>query len=49
MQRIFLFGITTTALLTLITPALARMHTSLLVAVRVISGLSEGYDLPSAT
>ena len=52
LQRIFLFGITTTALLTLVTPALARMHTSLLVAVRVISGLSEGMTylvLTSAT
>ena len=46
-KRIFLFGITTTAVLTLLTPALAKTHTSLLIAVRVISGLCEGVSYPS--
>ena len=46
-KRIFLFGITTTAVLTLLTPALAKTHTSLLIGVRVISGLSEGVSYPS--
>ena len=46
-KRIFLFGITTTAVLTLLTPVLAKTHTSLLIGVRVISGLSEGVSYPS--
>ena len=46
-KRIFLFGISTTAILTLLTPMLAKTHTSLLIAVRVLSGLSEGVSYPS--
>lgn len=46
-KRIFLFGITTTAILTVLTPLLTKMHTSLLIAVRILSGLSEGVSYPS--
>ena len=46
-KRIFLFGIMTTAVLTLLTPVLAKTHTSLLIGVRVISGLCEGVSYPS--
>ena len=46
-KRIFLFGISITAVLTLVTPLLAKSHTWLLVTARVLSGLSEGVSYPS--
>ena len=42
-----MFGITITAILTLLTPMLAKTHTSMLIAARVLSGLSEGVSYPS--
>ncbi|XP_023344721.1 vesicular glutamate transporter 1 [Eurytemora carolleeae] len=46
-KRIFLWGVTTTAILTVLTPPLARMHTSLLIGTRIIAGLCEGVTYPS--
>lgn len=46
-KRIFLYGVTSTAVLTILTPPLAHLHTSLLIAARVLSGLCEGVTYPS--
>jgi len=46
-KRIFLYGVTSTSILTILTPPLAHCHTSLLVAARVLAGLCEGVTYPS--
>jgi len=46
-KRIFLYGVTSTAILTILTPALAHLHTSLLIGARVLAGLCEGVTYPS--
>jgi len=46
-KRIFLYGVTSTAILTILTPVLAHLHTSLLISARVLAGLCEGVTYPS--
>ena len=45
--RIFLYGVTSTAILTILTPPLVHFNTSLLVVARVLAGLCEGVTYPS--
>jgi len=46
-KRVFLWGITATAVITIFTPLLAKQSTGLLVAARVLAGLCEGVTYPS--
>jgi len=46
-KRVFLWGITATAVITIFTPLLAKQSTGLLVAARVVAGLCEGVTYPS--
>merc|ERR1719229_1187069 len=46
-KRVFLWGITATAVITIFTPLLAKQSTGLLVSARVVAGLCEGVTYPS--
>ncbi|XP_042865549.1 putative inorganic phosphate cotransporter [Penaeus japonicus] len=46
-KLVFGFGVLVTAILTLLTPVVARVSTPLLIALRVVEGLGEGVTFPA--